>query len=100
MYGTVATIRVKPGAEAALLALQERWWNERGSQIKGAISGTVFRTDNDANVFLLTVVFDSKEDYVANANDPAQDAWFQEMAQYFDGEPAWTDGEVVYYKHR
>ena len=99
MYGTVATIRVKPGTEAQLLALQERWWNERGSTIKGAISGTVYRTDNDPNVYVMSVVFESKEDYVANANDPAQDAWFQEMAQCFDGEPVWTDGEIVYYKH-
>lgn len=100
MYGTVARMRVKPGMEAKLQELSERWWRERGTKVPGTMSTTVFKSDNDAQEFLLVAVFDSKENYEANANDPAQNEWFQEMAACLEGEPSWTDGEVVFNQHR
>ncbi len=99
MYGTVAKIKVKPGNEAKLNELAERWWNERRNKVKGAVSNSVFRTDKNANEYILVAIFDSKENYDANANDPEQDKWFQEMVALFEGEPEWTDGELVFHKH-
>src|SRR5687768_7409372 len=96
MYGTVATMRVKPGMEQKLSQLSEQWWRERAPQVKGALSSTVFKTDANPNEHILIAVFDSKENYEANANDPAQDAWYQEMRACLEGDPQWTDGEVVF----
>ena len=95
MYGTVATLRIKPGSAEKLNEMSERWWKERAPKVKGAVSQTVYRTDNDPNAYIMAVVFDSKESYVANANDPAQDKWFQELRALLDADPAWVDGEVI-----
>ena len=100
MYGTVATLRIKPGSAEKLNEMSERWWKERAPKVKGAISQTVYRTDNDPNAYIMAVVFDSKENYVANANDPAQDKWFQELRALLDADPTWVDGEVVSHVHK
>lgn len=44
----------------------------------------------------MVVVFQDRESYFANANDPAQDEFFQRMMEMLDGEPVWHDGEIVY----
>lgn len=39
------------------------------------------------------IVFESKEKYVALANNPAQDEWSSNvMAPLLDGDPQWIDG--------
>jgi len=100
VYGTVARMRAKPGQEAKLNELSDRWWRERGQRIKGAMSSTMFRTDKDPSEFILVAVFDNKENYEANANDPQQDAWYKEFAACLEGDPMWMDGEVVFAQHR
>jgi L-rhamnose mutarotase len=99
MYGTVATMRVKPGMEAKFQELSERWWNERAPKVKGAIADYVYRTDNDPNELVMAVVFDSKENYVANAGDPQQDAWYREWRECLEADPVWSDGEIVFHRH-
>ena len=32
----------------------------------------------------------------ANADDPEQDKWYQEMRQHLEADPAWHDGEIIY----
>ena len=98
MYGTVATLKVKPGSQDALAELNERWWAERGSKVQGAVSSIIYKTDKDPNEYVLVAVFESKEAYTKNADDPEQDKWFREMASHFAAEPVWNDGEVVFYK--
>ena len=95
MYGTVARLKVKPGMEQKVQELNDRWWQERAPKIKGAISNTVYRLDSGNNEYILAAVFDSKENYRANADDPEQNEWFQEMAACLDGEPMWADGEII-----
>ena len=39
------------------------------------------------------VVFESKDAYLALANDPEQDKWYQaKVAPMLDGDPQWIDG--------
>src|SRR3990172_6144720 len=99
MYGTVATMKVKPGEESKLTASLDRWWNERRPKVKGAISSTVYKSVENPNEYTMAVVFASKEDYIANASDPEQDRWYRELVQSLDGEPRWHDGEIVAHKH-
>jgi quinol monooxygenase YgiN len=100
MYGTVATLRVKPGAEAKLNEMAERWWRERAPKVRGALSNTVYRTDRNPNEFIMAAVFDSKESYMANADDPEQDKWYQEMRALLEADPVWVDGEIVSHRQR
>jgi antibiotic biosynthesis monooxygenase (ABM) superfamily enzyme len=84
--------------ESKFNELSEQWWRERAPNVPGAISSTIFKSDNDANEFILIAVFDSKENYEKNSEDPEQDRWYQQLAACFEGEPRWTDGEVVFSK--
>jgi quinol monooxygenase YgiN len=92
MYGTVARIRVKPGAEDALMA-QLRAYSSLG--VPGYQRSYAYRMDTNPAEFYLAIVFDSKESYRANAESPEQDKRYREMLALLDGEPEWHDGEIL-----
>jgi len=96
MYGTVAHLRVKPGQEQALLALQREWESQRRPKVKGAIGEYLYKLDRNPNEYILVVLFQDKETYSANANDPEQDRWYRRWRELLEADPQWNDGEVVY----
>ena len=49
----------------------------------------------DKGGVMMAVVFESKEAYVANATDPAQDRWYQKFRALLASDPEWNDGEVI-----
>jgi heme-degrading monooxygenase HmoA len=93
MYGTVARMKVRPGALEALKRFAEA---ESNSSIKGYKAQYVYQMDNDPNEVYVVVVFDSKESYFANADSPEQSERYGEMMKYLAGEPEWHDGEIIY----
>ncbi len=99
MYGTVALLKPKAGQEQALAAMLEKWWTERRPKAKGAIASTLHRNESNPAELIMTAVFESKESYDANAADPEQDKWYQEMRALLDGDPRWLDGDVLSCKH-
>ncbi|HLJ81133.1 MAG TPA: antibiotic biosynthesis monooxygenase [Ktedonobacterales bacterium] len=92
MYGTVARLRVKQGAEAQL-AQQQR--DFEALRVSGFIRAYVYQMDADPREYYLVVLFESKEAYWANARSPEQDARYQQMLALLEGQPEWHDGEVV-----
>ena len=94
MYGTIARLRVKPGRQQALQDMIKEWDSKRMPKVKGAIPGYILKPDNDPNGALLMAVFEDKESYVANAQDPEQDKWFRQFRANLDADPDWTDGEI------
>ena len=100
MFGTIALIKPKAGNEAALSAEFDRWWDERRPKVKGAVSSTLYRNVSNPAELMLAVVFDSKENYEANAQDREQDRWFREsLMPLLESEPSWIDGDVLNHKH-
>ncbi|HLF70683.1 MAG TPA: hypothetical protein VI759_00815 [Dehalococcoidia bacterium] len=99
MYGTIAIMKVKPGSEQALNSMFDTWWTQRAPLARGAIASSVHRNESNPGEFIISVVFDSKANYEANANDPAQDKWYQELRAMLDADPRWLDGEVLACKH-
>lgn len=93
MYGTVARMRAKPGAETEL-AEQMRIFEE--AHVEGAVASYVYRMDSDPSEYYLAVVFTNKEAYVANARSPEQDARYRQLLAYLEGPPEWHDGDIVY----
>jgi antibiotic biosynthesis monooxygenase (ABM) superfamily enzyme len=93
MYGTVAFMRLKPGAEDKLLQLGRDYENLR---IPGYVMEHVYRLDAGNNVYVLVVGFESREAYVANANSPEQHARYLQYRELLEDEPEWHDGEFVY----
>jgi heme-degrading monooxygenase HmoA len=90
MYGTVARIQIKPGAEAQLDQLSRDFGSLK---IPGFIASYVYQTGPQE--CYLTVLFDSRQSYVANAESPEQNARFQEMRALFTADPEWHDGEII-----
>ena len=92
MYGTVARIRLIPGKEAELSGLL-REYDE--SKVPRAISEYLYRMDDSPNEYYMAVVFANKEEYVANADNPEQDARYQKLRALLEADPEWHDGEIV-----
>jgi len=95
MYGTIAILQVRPGHEDAFLKASDTWWGERVGKVEGAVSSEVRRNDADPGRFFMIVTFKTKEQYMANANDPAQDVWYRQLVEHLVEEPQWLDGEIV-----
>jgi antibiotic biosynthesis monooxygenase (ABM) superfamily enzyme len=93
MYGTVAKMRLKAGAEARMRELMAAY---ETLNIPGFVGSTVYRMDADSNEYYLAVQFDDAETYRANAESPEQDSRYREMLELLEGEPEWHDGEIVY----
>jgi len=89
MYGTVARMKVKPGALQALKEMEER-------KPSGFIRSLVYQMDKDPNEILLVVLFRDKESYFANAESPAQHQEYLKVRAFLESDPEWSDGEVIY----
>lgn len=96
MYGTVARLRPKPGKEDALKAILRQWDEESKPHVKGAIATYIYQLDKDPHQWLMAVLFDDRESYVKNADDPKTDAWYRKMRELLEEDPVWEDGEVVH----
>jgi hypothetical protein len=92
MYGSIARYRLQSGMEAQLLDFQRKI---REAKLPGLVGGFTYRLDNDPDVYLQAVVFESEEAYRALAASPEQDARYRELLAILTGPPEWHDGAVV-----
>jgi hypothetical protein len=93
MYGTVARLQVKPGADRQLIDSLKDFEKKK---VDGFVSNYLYRMDADAATYYLAVIFNSREAYVANAVSPEQNARYLAMLELLTGPPTWHDGQVVY----
>jgi quinol monooxygenase YgiN len=91
MYGTCAKFAVKPENRAKLEEVVKR--QMQGTQIPGFVTSYVL-LENDSDDQWLFVVFDDRDSYTANADDPAQDERFNEIRALLESDPEWHDGEI------
>jgi len=95
MYGTIFRMKAKLGREQKLIAVFQDWEREQKPQTPGAIAGLLFKPDRKSDEFIGVAVFQDKESYLANAGNPAQDAWYKELRELLVSAPIWEDGEYV-----
>ena len=93
MYGTIAKMRVKAGAEQEFMRISQE---TESVPIDGVVAVYVYQMDKDSREFYMVVVFESRESYVANANSPEQHQRFLQMMAVLESEPEWHDGNVVF----
>jgi quinol monooxygenase YgiN len=96
MYGTIGQAHIEDGKLSEVLALGETWNRERGPKVPGAIAAYWFQSDGDPNLMTIVAIFRDRETYHANANDPGQDAWYQQLRPLLASDTTWNDGEVVF----
>ena len=68
-------------------------------RFRARFASTLHRNDSNPGELILSVVFDSKENYEANASDPGQDEWYQHLRGLLDRDPVWMDGDMLACKH-
>ena len=96
MYGTVAKMKLKPGAEEKIMQVMEGTQDGR----EGHIATYVFKSDADPNVHFVATVFESKSAYKKFADSPAQDKRFHQMRDLLAADPEWHDGEVIHHESK
>jgi hypothetical protein len=90
MYGTCARTRVKPENRDALRAVFD---GQDYSGVEGFVTSYIL-WENDSDVAWLFAVFENRELYDRNADDPAQNERYLEYRALLEDEPEWHDGEV------
>lgn len=94
MYGTIARLHPAAGRDNELDSLMDGWQRERGS-VPGLVASYLYRPDRnpyDRPTLFLVAIFEDAETYRANADDPAQDAWYRKLRAVLDDDPEWMDG--------
>ena len=91
MYGSAMVGTLADGASADAVKDAIAAW-EKDRDVPGFISSHVLMAD-DGETIVNVAVFESKESYLALADDPAQDEWWQkQFAPLLANEPRWIDG--------
>ncbi len=91
MYGTVAKMRVAPGNREKLREITAR---QMQTPVAGYQSSYVL-WENNSDVGWLFVIFDDRESYDRNADDPAQNDRYMELRALMEADPEWHDGEIT-----
>lgn len=95
MFGSIFVMRPRPGMEQAVIAHMGKWQEEREPKIKGFKASHLYRNVQNPAELMAAVVFDSKENYFANSDDPEQDTWYRELVALLETEPSFIDGDVL-----
>lgn len=82
--------KLKPGKQGDWTKGLEDWKSER--KVPGFVNEYTLIAD-DGLTLASCVVFESKDAYMALANDPLQDRWWRDrVVPLLDGEVRWIDG--------
>jgi len=93
MYGTISRMRAKPGMEGQLI---QHLHDFEAAHVPGTVAVSCSRMDADPQEYYVTVIFESREAYRANAESAEQDKRYRQMLSLLESEPEWHDGEVIY----
>lgn len=99
MFGSIFRMRPKSGQEQAVVQLFEEWSRERGYRLQGSIASYLFHPEKSPEQLIGVAIFQDKETYVKNAEDPAQDAWYQRLRALLEGDPEWEDADIPMIAH-
>ena len=95
MFGTIARLRPKAGRQADVVAMLDEWQRERAPKVSGAVAGYMMRPLDRPSDLTLVAVFADRASYETNANDPGQDAWYRNLRDLLEDDPAWEDGDYL-----
>jgi hypothetical protein len=94
MYGTTMIGALAQGVSPDKVRAELKAW-EQERDVDGYMSSHVMISD-DGKTVVNVAVFESKEKYLALADDPGQDEWWQKhYAPLLQGDPQWIDGTWI-----
>lgn len=89
MYGTVMIGRLRVAPEEAIRTI-DKW--QRDHEAPGYRLTDILTAD-DGRTMIVTVQFDTKDQYLALAHSAEQDEWWRTvMLPLLEGEMTWVDG--------
>ena len=93
---TIFKMQVKPGMVDQLTkVMNDDGTNMDRIKAAGWKSTIVGSSKDNPNEVWGTVTWDNSENYRKNAEDPAQNASFQQMRALLDADPEWHDCDVI-----
>jgi hypothetical protein len=95
MYGTIFSMKPKPGKEGDVIESFHAWDRERRPKVKGALGGFLLKPDDKPGELIGVAIFADKVSYMANGGHPEQDKWYRGVRELLQEDPAWEDGEYV-----
>lgn len=100
MFGAIFSLKPQKGQEEKIQKLFEEWERERWNDVEGIIGGYLFKQGYQAEEMTAVAVFSSRETFMKNAADPAQDAWYRRLRSLLAADPQWHDSEVIMSAHK
>jgi len=91
---TFFKIKAKPGEHDTVVKLFKGWSEERGPKVKGFVRSVLASSLSNPDEFMAGAMFDTKENYDANSNDPEQGKWYEELRSHLVADPDWFDANV------
>lgn len=88
MYGTIMRAHVKPDRREEYEKAMSEMVPDPATGFVGVQIGW---EDKDPNSLVLVVVFNDKESYTRNANEPGTDEMYRKQLEYLESEPEWID---------
>ncbi len=95
MYGTIFRMKVKDGQSQRVIQIFEEWNTRQKPVAKGAIGGLLMKPDGGSNELIGVAIFEDKQSYMANADNPGQQQWYAKLRDALEADPQWEDGEYV-----
>jgi quinol monooxygenase YgiN len=93
MWGTIAKMKAKPGAEAFLRTQLHSMRN--AERMPGWLFTHLFQSDTDPNEIWMVAMFTDKEAYRRNAESPGQHQVYQLIRSCLEEDPEWHDVDEV-----
>ncbi len=97
MYGTIMRAKIKAGRKDEYQRLLEQEIPSAEAYGNGLHSVEMAWEDKDPDRVVVIVHFRDRESYVANADRAETNSEYQKQAEFFDGQPEWTDINYVKY---
>ena len=99
MFGTVGRAHIKPENRDKLRAAFDRQEADQAA-VPGYVTSYVMFPENRQDEVLLVAMFQDRDSYYRNADDPAQHQRYLEYRALMEDEPEWSDGEWLEFPSR
>ena len=90
MYGRTVRMRPVAGKERDVIEILGEGDRERRPNVKGVLGGYFMKPDSNSGEQIGIAVFEDREAFLANRNDPQQDVWFRKLRGLLQLDPDQT----------
>lgn len=94
MFGTISHVKIKPGHEKDVDALNDEFMKTIRPSIDGPILMLNGRVHEQPDVTVSIFLCKDSAEYAKLSDSPAMDALFKRMSEHYETEPTWEDVRI------